>query len=190
MMMYAATASSSPSSMTSLTETASFLFELIIPPCPLLLPLGASDGVFSGSAESGYVAGLGVTAIVVTHCQAATFRSVTWQSGWKGPDQVASGIAPARPLPGEQRTNQEAKVEAVATTGTAKGSAIPCPGFLLTVSRRVQGVHTGCTRAAQAPEACASVELPLYTPCTQRPSGPGKAQGAGYADGGGNTGTL
>jgi hypothetical protein len=56
MIMYAAPTSSSPSTMTSLADTASFLFEPMILPCPPVLPLGASDGVFPGSAECGHKA--------------------------------------------------------------------------------------------------------------------------------------
>jgi hypothetical protein len=50
-------------------------------------------------------------------------------------------------------------------------------------SRRVQGVHTGCTRAAHPFPAWASLELPLCTPCTRREDGAGKARKSGFNNG-------
>jgi hypothetical protein len=55
--------------------------------------------------------------------------------------------------------------------------------LLIGSSRRVQGVHNGCTRAALPVPAWASLEHPVCTPCTRRADSPGKAQNDGDARG-------
>jgi hypothetical protein len=50
------------------------------------------------------------------------------KNGWKDQDSVVSAIVPPRPLPGEQPSNQETKVEVAATTGAPEPQQAPAEG--------------------------------------------------------------
>ena len=70
----------------------------------LLCDLNAQDSARIGQLSPGQKAG-------VVRCQVS--------SGGKPQDPVAGAIVPPRPLPGEQSSNQAAKVEAAATNPSA-----------------------------------------------------------------------
>lgn len=106
--------------------------------------------------------------------------SAQMKHGWKAPEHTTNAIVPPRPLPGEQQSNEETKVPATAPPRRPGVSGCSRPSRFLVSAHRVQGVHTGCTRAAQPFKAWAPVELPLCTPCTRSADGYGKAQHAGH----------
>ena len=84
------------------------------------------------------------------------------KNGWKAQDHQASAIVPPRPLPGEQQSNQETKLETAPTTGTPKSQPAPAPVSF----SAIPAVYKGSTPDARGLHNLLKRGHPLSTLCT------------------------
>jgi hypothetical protein len=84
------------------------------------------------------------------------------KNGWKAQDHQASAIVPPRPLPGEQQSNQETKVETAPTTVTPRSQPAPAPVSF----SAIPVVYKGSTPDAPGLHNLLKHGHPLSTLCT------------------------